>query len=1140
MAVFRLYNGGPDTYLGWNGAPNPPYNNETIATILDPMGGVNNKEITSIPSPFARIDLIKSAFEEVNRACNGKTGQALCDALNGDTIYHKMISDSLDVGEIFFNVDKLKDKVQILVWNPSSLSKNMSNACVSYGQKCYNNSLLTYWQADAKNYNFDQVNNIYILNYIGVGAPRPLNVIGATSPATLFFSNANDLSYVQGIQFGQDKPFDDDYQPLYKRDDKFIEYLWWLRVSIPGFANWFPEFYKYLDYTYSAINNQNLKNKLNSLQNQNGDIPEGLKTIDVVSNNASNFVEVLGNKLLQKQIRPIGKSDFTIKSTRQPQCNYLVLPVEAGNRYAKWVYTTDEWGTNNYAPAFDENVISQRRLPFDNTPQPYLTISDFLEDNIVASPHRLNNKYFYDGEFYDDEVAYLLPLKPLFFEFFSSEELIAQKMLKMENVAGFNVRVTLSIPTYKGVVEYSRLYSHADANIKQNEGHIVDADGLDECDVLVQPAIEMPKTINPYYTLASIVPYGRGVSLSFFDKGKNVPSTNGGQIRNENFKHLYKTVVYTVCSNFECIQVNTKEGNGLLLPMFPKFIGGNTVSYSVDLGTSNTHMEYIVNGNTQKCSPFEYFEGDNMQTLAFLPKRSEIEGVVEEEGLEQVKSILARDFMPDTVKSDSVYHFPTRTVLSYSKGLNWDILLNPLELTNICLPYGKQMPLEYNDYATDIKWSDSSNAQSQVTAYVKNILLQLRNKTLSLGGDLDNTSLTWFYPTSMTPYRRNLFQNVWNTEFHKMFGNNAVLNSMSESVAPVNYHTQNNATAKDMLTIDIGGGTTDMAFASQGNVNCVTSFRFAANALFEDSFSKVGNHNGIVEYFKLQYYELAREVEELRSILTSFDTTTANMANTLFTLADVPCVRDNKFSEDKVDFVVKLRNDHTFKLEFIIFYAAILYHAGKIISAENLTLPRHIAFSGNGSNVLKVLVTPDAFGKQQLADFSKVVLEKASGVQYGNGSKLEILGLGDLESPKCATCKGGLLKNQQIAPPKTIVLKSSTNELLSDMKYSEIDETYIDSVVKEVYAFFGTLKNVDKQYSFVNNFGLSDESWKVLNDILCSKEDIKTFVSNGVKARMEKEDASITETFFFYPIASILQQYSLNMLNLLKDKNDGR
>lgn len=117
MAVFRLYKGGANTYEGWNGTPTTPYNSQTIATIIAPTGAVSNKEITSIPSPFARIDLVKSAFAEINQACNGKIGNALLAELDKDTIYHKMVSDSLDVGEIFFNIDKYKKEIPIITWS---------------------------------------------------------------------------------------------------------------------------------------------------------------------------------------------------------------------------------------------------------------------------------------------------------------------------------------------------------------------------------------------------------------------------------------------------------------------------------------------------------------------------------------------------------------------------------------------------------------------------------------------------------------------------------------------------------------------------------------------------------------------------------------------------------------------------------------------------------------------------------------------------------------------------------------------------------------------------------------------------------------------------------------------------------------
>lgn len=37
--------------------------------------------------------------------------------LSGNTIYHKMVSDTLDVAQIFFSYPTMQDKVDIVVWN---------------------------------------------------------------------------------------------------------------------------------------------------------------------------------------------------------------------------------------------------------------------------------------------------------------------------------------------------------------------------------------------------------------------------------------------------------------------------------------------------------------------------------------------------------------------------------------------------------------------------------------------------------------------------------------------------------------------------------------------------------------------------------------------------------------------------------------------------------------------------------------------------------------------------------------------------------------------------------------------------------------------------------------------------------------
>ena len=102
--VFRLHT-GDDNLVGWG--ESSAYGNTAIKEIKDPNGATSKKEITSIPSPFARMDLVKTAFKVITESKD----------LDGDSIHHKLISDCFDVGEIFFNIDKFRDKVRIIVWD---------------------------------------------------------------------------------------------------------------------------------------------------------------------------------------------------------------------------------------------------------------------------------------------------------------------------------------------------------------------------------------------------------------------------------------------------------------------------------------------------------------------------------------------------------------------------------------------------------------------------------------------------------------------------------------------------------------------------------------------------------------------------------------------------------------------------------------------------------------------------------------------------------------------------------------------------------------------------------------------------------------------------------------------------------------
>ena len=193
--VFRLHTGN-NNLEGWG--TSSAYGNAAIKAIKDPNGATCKKEITSIPSPFARMDLVKTAFKIITDSKN----------LDGNSIHHKLVSDCLDVGEIFFNIDKFRDKVRILIWDSKNDLQTLLNSN-NDKHRLFGETLRLYLEQDAAAFNFGQLDRIYLLDYIGPDKPGQMNIIGATSSTTLFFTSANDLSYAsKHISFGKDKAFD--------------------------------------------------------------------------------------------------------------------------------------------------------------------------------------------------------------------------------------------------------------------------------------------------------------------------------------------------------------------------------------------------------------------------------------------------------------------------------------------------------------------------------------------------------------------------------------------------------------------------------------------------------------------------------------------------------------------------------------------------------------------------------------------------------------------------------------------------------------------------------------------------------------------------------------------------------------------
>lgn len=492
--IFRINKDGgknASTIVDWSTTSATTYNNGYVAAIADTT--TTQKEITSIPSPFARIELVKEAFNKVApKTIAGMSVQQVLQCLHGNTIYHKMVSDTLDVAQLFFSFPSFNNKLDIIVWQPL---KDIQALCNSSSEvhKIVGKALDMFLKQDAMGndpYNFGKMNNIYILKYKGPGQ-KPMHIIGATSPATLFFSTANnEIAISKQLCLGTNYAFDNKYASLDQRDPDFLKYLYTFRFSNPSFNAYYPEVARYLDAVYYVLNN-NLKNEINGIQTSCQQIVQGQRSyinsnydvLNIAVNPTTKYqVEINGFPIHCRKPVVAGRSDFEIKPSIAVQIKPLVLPVIKNTTYERLMYLGLPFGRNIQIPYYDSASLVTRRLPGINIPYPYLTISDFLSDKIVKLPSAINTDYFFDGNYSSQsgrEEGYLLPVTDLYFDYFSVEDLqgsapSGKHTIDIKQIAS-GVEVTLRIPIQNGnEVEYKRIYTlDVKADQANNQGAIV-------------------------------------------------------------------------------------------------------------------------------------------------------------------------------------------------------------------------------------------------------------------------------------------------------------------------------------------------------------------------------------------------------------------------------------------------------------------------------------------------------------------------------------------------------------------------------------------------------------------------------------------------------------------------------------------
>ncbi|TSJ36555.1 hypothetical protein FO440_22260 [Mucilaginibacter corticis] len=1135
------------------------YDENIIEKIKDPEGGGQVQLPTAIPSPFARLDLIRIAFEHINR-----TAKLQMSETDGEVIAsaedERLVSCTLDFLELFFHYADFSKDFKVIPWN---LVNDISSLVGNADTRDFGEALKLFIQQDARVYNFDLTANLYLIKY-------KYNVIGMTSPVTLFCPGENDLKAldirVDGQQlFSQPKP-------LYLRSEQFQRFVHFYFKKYTALNNLMPWLSAYVSKSKAALKNMGTEGARSLFQmiSQIEDNPAmaemsyasigGLKIFDAagehlplmmlnpeIEQRAADARQRAQTEAVKTKAR---SSALRIDSAKQDQENpALILRNDLQEGH---LYLDGPWNNDTKVPNVYHLPVNDRPLPGSGVIYPHLVVSDLLEPVLIRLVYPVSKRFF-NGNYHADagfaNKGYLIPLKPKFFEYFTVDQLKsglagAPKIEIRQHVGA--VLVKLQIPLANGsYVPIERTYYDTEKDIpvleieQTNRGLIREHEvgitlfpflrtRIPELSALYRVQLVDRNTNNQFAAL--------DYRLEFFadtDKGYR-QIENKEKTRSNKRVHNLGTKYYIVNEEFDFVSVKSPAASGLIIPDWQPFHQGNvTYDFAIDFGTTNTHMEYRTSQNPVP-RPFDI--GPNEIQIATLFDPDTTSEDFSGSGAIAIRESILEEFVPFQIgRPQSEFSFPHRTVLALTPNLGSNETA-ALADYNIPFIYEKN-DFRYNsDFETDLKWSKHNTENfNKVKAYFEELLFLIRNKILINKGRLSETKITWFYPTSMQPSRVATLKQLWEKTIAIYFPPSVSVFNMPESLAPFYYYKFSNiipgGNHTPAVSIDIGGGTSDVVIFKNNAPLFLTSFKFAANTLFGDAFLSLRKDDlGMLGKHLPHFKKELGANNDYKQVLSALEQVclrgkSADINAFLFSLEGNPKIADRTlFSYDML-----LNNDEELKIVFLYFFSAIIYHVADWMKTCGVEMPTYVFMSGTGSKVLNIL-SPDKSYVEQL-------VSRLFAAVYHTNSPDKIKIITDAKIPKEATSKGGLLSMGQTAEFELDAVKRVLNydengPSVKKLRYDEVNDTIKKAVVSEVAAFNDIFIHLNDDGFLFDKFSVSSRSFNYFKGHV--NDALGDYLADGIQFNMnlnaeEDRDKVLEESLFFLPLIGVIY----NMTNYL-------
>lgn len=1157
-----------------------PYDSDVIRTISDIDEGKSEDLPVAVPSPFAILDLPRAAFKNVNRYLqNTITG--------GDKPARGFVVASK---EDFRLVKQILDMIELFVECPSKLKFTLIEQQQIEDLKTTSNhntkhinlakALDAFKQVDGKTFGFVENNKfkIYLIEY---GENENFKLIGGTSKETMFFVT-RDNEKLKNIEIttecGKNRTlfsnkinnYNYDYTETEDNANENARKRLFLKEIIKDFDDrgkkfkeWIVKFLKDTDNPISRYIKILHDDKLREKAGISVPVYVGNKIQQIKGLTEKKSEDAEGKEITieENEIHKIVKSDNGyeyIKIDLDGEC--VKIDIFIDKKQKKDIRNKMRDLINKIEnEEIKKNFVSKMDSIFMNIAT--LTrevekiigedkIKNIFSDYIVKLDYKPNDDFKYvEVDPQKDGYYFLYPIK-------AGEPYISgdEYKLKIHREPDLLIEV-YNIKDNKICKKYRM---DEDTEPTPEMGVILDGSNFN---VALFPFVKNARE----YRVQLVENLSDSKIKSCFKKSSNV------YVRREEANGWKTTYLkYLLADTNDPLNINLEMkcgNNSFDIRIIPKLPNAGTTSdafsFSVDFGTTNTHIAYKKNDESSNhfVMPSKY--------LANL-KGIEEKGIEEKTKGEEIdpekmamSNYLIDEFLPSKI-SNGEYGFPLRTLLLSQEGHNKEkdaeLEFHYLGAYNIPFGYGTQQIVGYKSWS-DLKW-ESTLANSRDNIFLEEIAFLLHTKVLVEGGrnSFGKTKIYFSYPISMDDdnvkklkthwinlYARFFDADVLNTSEQDQDKSQFPIKMVKESLAPVKYFLENPNTIggslsmkdKLVLCVDIGGGTTDYsAFTEIGNENEIdvvlqSSMRFAGNSIFggsiDEDYKKKVKYNYLT-YKYMAFYNKIFEVkasnnysyqyysEIFKEIIKTKNSTDINSC-----LFQFDTILFNEPVSDRYRYNNMLKEDKDYKIVFLYYFSVIIYHLAKSLKKryeEELKTPilpiSEIIFSGNGSKILDILDY----------ETKKSYLEFIVGDIFAN-----VLNKQDIKSVKLRFPK------DKLRPNLSKVLTAEGSLCSEDKKIKEGEEDqykkikpniidvydchYIDfeknlSKIKENFnelnQFFINIMKVDKRYEVfcITEFEkvksiLIEKNSKIVYDIL---EDLnnKKLTQNEYKNFAEKRD----------------------------------